>query len=293
VLRGPQGTIVGQNATGGAVFVNTNDPIIGGGVHGYLNHRTTAITTISAPRARSTCRSATRLPPRRALRPAPRYGFYNITGPGGAPYTFDKGNQRMYAGRISLLWKPTDRLTILSKTDFDHLDMGAYPATPFMNYSTLPRHQHAQPELYATCSTSFNTPQAARDKFFRSTLQGRLRVRRRDQVPLGQRLFKGNTMYRPIWTAPRPTSAPSTTASTRQQITQEFNLISPDNARFTWLLGGVRRCGTNIISARRRTSCSSACRTCSGPPPITIFRAPIRNARSRCSVKPAMRSRPA
>ena len=26
VLRGPQGTIVGQNATGGAVFVNTNDP---------------------------------------------------------------------------------------------------------------------------------------------------------------------------------------------------------------------------------------------------------------------------
>src|SRR6478672_5916098 len=28
VLRGPQGTIVGQNATGGAVFVNSNDPII-------------------------------------------------------------------------------------------------------------------------------------------------------------------------------------------------------------------------------------------------------------------------
>ena len=37
VLRGPQGTIVGQNATGGAVFVNTNDPIINGGMHGYVN----------------------------------------------------------------------------------------------------------------------------------------------------------------------------------------------------------------------------------------------------------------
>ena len=36
VLRGPQGTIVGQNATGGAVFVNTNDPVIDGGVHGYV-----------------------------------------------------------------------------------------------------------------------------------------------------------------------------------------------------------------------------------------------------------------
>src|SRR6185437_13404305 len=36
VLRGPQGTIVGQNATGGAVFVNTNDPSINGGAHGYI-----------------------------------------------------------------------------------------------------------------------------------------------------------------------------------------------------------------------------------------------------------------
>ena len=35
VYRGPQGTFVGQNATGGAVFVTTNNPIIGGGYTGY------------------------------------------------------------------------------------------------------------------------------------------------------------------------------------------------------------------------------------------------------------------
>jgi iron complex outermembrane receptor protein len=34
VLRGPQGSIVGQNATGGAVLVNTADPVIGGGNRG-------------------------------------------------------------------------------------------------------------------------------------------------------------------------------------------------------------------------------------------------------------------
>ncbi len=35
ILRGPQGTFVGQNATGGAVFANSNNPQIGGGYDGY------------------------------------------------------------------------------------------------------------------------------------------------------------------------------------------------------------------------------------------------------------------
>jgi iron complex outermembrane recepter protein len=36
VLRGPQGTFSGQNATGGAVLVTTQNPAIGGGYNGFL-----------------------------------------------------------------------------------------------------------------------------------------------------------------------------------------------------------------------------------------------------------------
>src|SRR5580692_9828554 len=35
LYRGPQGTLVGQNATGGAVFVTSNNPKINGGFDGY------------------------------------------------------------------------------------------------------------------------------------------------------------------------------------------------------------------------------------------------------------------
>ncbi|MEI9852402.1 MAG: hypothetical protein WDN24_17860 [Sphingomonas sp.] len=98
-----------QNATGGAVFVNTNDPIIGGGFHGYLNANYGNYQRCRARRARSTCRSATTS--RRASHCSASGATVsgNITGPGGAPYTGNNGDLRMFAGRLSLLWKPSDR----------------------------------------------------------------------------------------------------------------------------------------------------------------------------------------
>ena len=117
VLRGPQGTTVGQNSTGGAVFVNTNDPIVGGGYHGYIQANYGNYNDLGGQGAVNIPISDT-LAARVAFYGERRDGYYNITGPAsqGGIYTGNNGAIREFAARFSLLWKPTDRLTILSKT---------------------------------------------------------------------------------------------------------------------------------------------------------------------------------
>ncbi|MET0309620.1 MAG: TonB-dependent receptor [Sphingomonas sp.] len=223
VLRGPQGTIVGQNATGGAVFVNTNDPIIGGGVHGYVNVNYGNYNDAGAQGAVNLPISDT-LAARIALFGDRRDSFFNVTGPGGAKYTSNPGDLRMAAGRFSLLWKPSDRLSILSKTDFDYLDMGGYPAKPF----------NAPGDLY---DVQFNSPQAARDKFIRSILKVDYELPGAIKFRSVSGFQTGNTMYQADLDGTAANVSTFYDTVTETQFSQEFNLISPDNQRFTWLVG--------------------------------------------------------
>jgi iron complex outermembrane receptor protein len=239
ILRGPQGTIVGQNATGGAVFVNTNDPVINGGVHGYFNANYGNYNDAGAQGAINIPVSDT-FAARVALFGERRDSFYHITGPGGAPYTGNKGKVGEVAGRLSFLWKPSSQFSILSKTDFDYLDLGAYPASPIADRNTR--------DLF---NLSYNSPQAARDKFVRSVLKldyefdGGIKFR---SVTGFQ---NGNTMYRAdldgtaatvnaaaVGTTPAQRNYTFFDSVTETQFSQEFNIISPDNQRFTWLIGG-------------------------------------------------------
>ncbi len=238
VLRGPQGTIVGQNATGGAVFVNSNDPIIGGGSRGYISANVGKHSEFGTQGALNLPVSDT-FAARIAVYGLRRDGFYDITGPGGSDYNGNNGDQRHLAGRLSLLWKPTPQLSILSKTDLVYLDMGAYPASPFRDYyrffpigSTTPN-----PTFSDLFDLSLNSPQEARDKFYRTILRVNYEFDSGLQLRSVSGFSEGNTKYRADLDGTATINSTFFDSVDERQFSQELTLISPDTARFTYLAG--------------------------------------------------------
>ena len=117
VLRGPQGTVFGENSTGGAINVITNKPVLGrfsgtGSVsYGNYNYVKTA-DTINIPVSDTI-----------AVRGSIQYlrhdGYgYSVAVPGVAKYPLD--NASNLDGRAALLWKPNNGFKLLM--EYQHWD---------------------------------------------------------------------------------------------------------------------------------------------------------------------------
>lgn len=218
ILRGPQGTFVGQNATGGAVFVTSRDPVIDGGYHGYISGQVGDYNLVGAQGAINLPLTDT-LAARVAFNTDSRDSFYDITG----PYSGDDGIFTA-SGRFSLLWEPSANLSVLFKTDLNYLDLSAYPAEPIF-YDDEP------------FDITSNADWAALDRFMRSTLRVDYEFGNGVTLRSVSGYQEGNTIYRADLDG---TSIGVNTFRDDVDETiysQEFNLISPDDGPITWILG--------------------------------------------------------
>jgi iron complex outermembrane receptor protein len=223
ILRGPQGTFGGQNSTGGAVFVTTNDPLINGGHTGYVQGQVGNYTDVALQGAVNLPVSDT-LAARFAFNTERRDSFYNVSGPNGSRYTGNPGDLRSYSGRLGVLWKPDDALSVLWKTDFNYLDMGAYPADPY----------NAKNDLF---NIGANSPMLALDRF------GRTMLKIDYVLPDGITLRsvsgyeKGNTAYQTDLDGTNAGNAFFADSVDETLWSEELNVISPDKGFLTWILG--------------------------------------------------------
>jgi iron complex outermembrane recepter protein len=110
VLRGPQGTVLGQNSDGGAINVTTNKPNLGvfsgygdlsGGSFDYDRIRLVGNIPVGDTAAL-----------RVAIQQEKHDGWAEATGVPGTNGKYDLGNEDSFNARINGLWKPTDALSL-------------------------------------------------------------------------------------------------------------------------------------------------------------------------------------
>jgi iron complex outermembrane receptor protein len=141
VLEGPQGTFVGASSTAGAVLITTNDPEIGGGVHGYLTGQLGNYTDHEL-------QGAVNLPINDTLaariafdyihRNSFSHDFGSTFAPGDTEPSTDPGHLYEQDARLSLLWRPSSNYQALAKLEYSYSDTGDSDALPNPHaYNTL------------------------------------------------------------------------------------------------------------------------------------------------------------
>ncbi len=229
VFRGPQGTFVGSNSTGGALFINSRNPefdaVSGYGQFTIGNYgRTGAEGAINLP-------ISSTLAFRAAGYYANRNSFFkNSPGLKSRPGSLDE-----VAGRFGLHWKPSDNFSILAKVELNSKDTGGYAWQP-LALSAYSAGINANPY-----QLSFDDETRNDERSFQATLKI-------DYVTEGGvtlRSLSGFTRKRVYNTddldatslAGRPRLRRDWDINEREK-TQEINIISPDSQGFKWVIGG-------------------------------------------------------
>ncbi|MBU0557194.1 MAG: TonB-dependent receptor [Alphaproteobacteria bacterium] len=237
VLRGPQGTFVGSNSTGGAIFINTRNPSLSG-LEGYIEGSVGSYDARGAEGALNVPLSNT-LAIRGAGKWRKRDSFYDDLG----PLNNEAGKVDELAGRFGALWRPDDAFQALFKLEAASKDSGGYayrpsPATPYADYRTA-----------SIRDVDFDSPTKNDERAIQLSLE--LRYELGSGVILRSLSGYQNKRIFNLYDSDATNAARYTPAdvgrlavSTQDQFvrervwTQEFNIISPTDQTLSWIVGG-------------------------------------------------------
>jgi iron complex outermembrane recepter protein len=232
VLRGPQGTFAGQNATGGAVFITTNDPSLShfsGDLEGQYGNYSDGLLRgyINLPVSDT---FAIRI----AADGETRDSFYQVSGPWTTPFHGTPGRLLEGAIRIGMIWQPTDQFKVTLKGYYNYIDHGGSVADPAVDPATGGTTLNPSDPFHV----SNNANNYGTDKFFGLTLnaaytfQSGILLRSISSYQYGitnQNIDVDGTSLFPFT---------FTDYGQERMYSEEVNLVSPDKGPLRWV-GGV------------------------------------------------------
>ena len=234
VLRGPQGTLVGSNSTGGAIFINTRNPSTAG-VEGYAEAHYGSYDAFGLQGAVNVPIADT-LALRVAGNTRWRDSYYTDVGPfANEPDRLDE-----QAARIGLLWEPAS-FRAIAKVEWIDKETGGYAYRPIAGTAFANSRRADIREL------TYNAPTLNDERAFHSSLELRYEldggiVLRSVSGYLNKRidnLYDSDGAMMASATNPAASFSQVSDQFVRErQWTQEFNVISPTDGDFNWILGG-------------------------------------------------------
>jgi iron complex outermembrane receptor protein len=245
VERGPQGTIVGQNSTGGAVLINSKNPTFTG-VNGYIEAEVGNYTERKVD-------GAVNLPindqwaARIAFNYRTRDSFYTNVGQADAqgsgyslnnPGAIDEKNVR-----VSVIYKPNDNFQALLKVELNRLNTDGIVGRPLPPCSTCAPSSSNYQYGYANLKPfqiDYAYPES--DNQFADRYGLELKWKLDNGITLRsltgiQDLRENKTDDVGEAYAPHEPYDFHVIGPQDDYYQQEFDILSPDTGKFTWLVG--------------------------------------------------------
>ncbi|MFB0610707.1 TonB-dependent receptor [Aurantiacibacter poecillastricola] len=232
VLRGPQGTYSGQNASGGAIFIESARPVLGD-IDGYAQFtlgeydRRSIEGAVSVP-------LGNQIAARFALKAETRDSYYTNLGPSGNTMVVGSlpqpGDRRNIVGRAQLLWEPAADFQFRLIHQFSNAESDG---TPFQNDTAENR---ANPFILNYNQTPYSRN---RTKYNRTTATARWDAVEAFQVNAVLAYQSTSHLTGGDYDRTGVASAQGFTALEDDYWTGEVNLLSMSDGPFEWTVGAT------------------------------------------------------